>query len=83
MKEPNFFAIKLHDVQARVFEDVRNLGCFFTISNHEMAQHLDVVQLNVHYKALVQRVREKDILVEIDELLASSQGVCPSVVGRF
>ena len=46
-----------------------------------MAQQLNVAQLNAYYKALIRKIREIDILVEIDALLAASQEVKASLVG--
>ena len=49
--------------------------------NGQMAQQLNVAQLNAYYKALIHKIRQIDILVEIDALLAASQEVKSSLVG--
>lgn len=46
-----------------------------------MALDVNVVQLNVLFKALIPKIKEKHILLEIDYLLEACQEVAASKVG--
>jgi len=55
----------------------------FIISNSRMALGVNVVQLNLYLKRLIDRVSKTHILVEIDALFRASEEVEPSHIGTL
>jgi len=47
-----------------------------------MALDVHVVQLHLYLKRLITRIRDSDILVEIDKLLTASEAVSAANIGK-
>ena len=47
-----------------------------------MAQHVNVAQWSLYLKDLIPKIRETNVVVEIDFLLAECEKLSPSLVGK-